>query len=88
MPAIVNYTLTFTSANMNAAGFTPTGNAGIYIGQQITGTGITNLTYITGYNTGSGSYTGNSSYTITNNGQNLALPTISGKQVFQVLKLC
>jgi hypothetical protein len=30
-----------TTANMNAAGFTPTGKAGIYIGQQITGTGIT-----------------------------------------------
>ena len=40
---ILNGLLTFTTANMNAAGFTPTGKAGIYIGQQITGTGITNL---------------------------------------------
>jgi hypothetical protein len=49
---------------MNAVGFTPTGNAGIYIAQQITGTRITNPTYITGYKTGSRSNTGNSSVKI------------------------
>ena len=62
----------------------PTGNA---LGQQITGAGITNPTYITGYGTGTGSWTpGNPTYNIRNNASIKFAYNFRGGKFFQVVK--
>ena len=91
---IVNNVLTFTSANLTAQTFT--GN--LAIGQQITGylqsgtatalgNPITKTYFVTGFGSGSGGYSLNSTYYVTNNGQNITLNTFQGNQIFSGLKL-
>jgi hypothetical protein len=85
--SLVNNILTFTSANISASNFSGTVN----VGQQLTistSTPVSTKTYyITGRNSGTGSYLSSSSYYVTNNNESLSITNFSGNQVFSGVKI-